>query len=81
MIAPPTFPAAASALSGLVLLLMIVILNTTWINVTDDQKTKVQSALKYVGGVFALATAANLFYQFSPDPTKRTIIQSATASV
>lgn len=75
------FPAVASALLGLVLLVMFMILNTNWINATEEQKTKVQGALKYVGGAFALATAANLFYQFSPDPTKKTVIQSATAAV
>lgn len=74
-------PAVISALSGLILILLLVAIQTTWFNVTADQKTKAQKALKYVAGVFALATAVNLFYQFSPDPTKKTVIQSATAAV
>ncbi len=81
MISPPMFPAVVSALSGTILILMLVATQTTWVGVTDEQKTKIQGALKYVAGVFALATAMNLFYQFSPDPTKKTVIQSATAAI
>ncbi len=81
MISPPMFPAVVSALSGAILILMLVATQTTWVGVTDEQKTKIQGALKYVAGVFALATAMNLFYQFSPDPTKKTVIQSATAAI
>lgn len=75
------FPAMISALSALVLILLFVVTSTTWVNATDDQKQKAQGLMKYIGGVFALATAANLFYQFSPDPSKKTVIQSASSMV
>jgi len=74
-------PAAISAASGLVLLFLLMITTTTWITVTEEQKTKAQGAIKYVAGVFALATAANLFFQFKPDPTKKTVIQSASTAI
>jgi hypothetical protein len=74
-------PAMISALTGLFMILLLVVTSTTWINATDDQKQKAQGLIKYVGGVFALATAANLFYQFSPDPSKKTVIQSASSMV
>jgi len=81
MISPPMLPAAISAASGLVLLFLLMITTTTWITVTEEQKTKAQGAIKYVAGVFALATAANLFFQFKPDPTKKTVIQSASTAI
>ena len=81
MISPPMLPAMISALTGLFMILLLVVTSTTWINATDDQKQKAQGLIKYVGGVFALATAANLFYQFSPDPSKKTVIQSASSMV
>lgn len=74
-------PAMISALSGLLLLLLFVITSTTWIAVTEEQKAKAQGAIKYVAGVFALATAANLFFQFKPDPSKKTVIQSASTAI
>jgi hypothetical protein len=74
-------PAMISALSGLVLLLLWVVTSTTWVAATEDQKAKAQGAIKYVAGVFALATAANLFFQFKPDPSKKTVIQSASTAI
>ena len=74
-------PAMISALSGLMLLFLWVVTSTTWVAATDDQKTKAQGAIKYVAGVFALATAANLFFQFKPDPSKKTVIQSASTAI
>jgi hypothetical protein len=74
-------PAMISALSGLALLFLWVVTSTTWVSVTEEQKTKAQGAIKYVAGVFALATAANLFFQFKPDPTKKTVIQSASTAI
>lgn len=81
MISPPMLPAMISALSGLALLFLWVVTSTTWVSVTEEQKTKAQGAIKYVAGVFALATAANLFFQFKPDPTKKTVIQSASTAI
>lgn len=81
MISPPMLPAMISALSGLMLLFLWVVTSTTWVAATDDQKTKAQGAIKYVAGVFALATAANLFFQFKPDPSKKTVIQSASTAI
>lgn len=81
MISPPMLPAMISALSGLLLLLLFVITSTTWIAATEEQKAKAQGAIKYVAGVFALATAANLFFQFKPDPSKKTVIQSASTAI
>ena len=81
MISPPMLPAMISALSGLVLLLLMVITSTTWVAATEEQKAKAQGAIKYVAGVFALATAANLFFQFKPDPSKKTVIQSASTAI
>ena len=81
MIAPPMLPAAISALSGLMLFMLWVVTSTTWINVTEEQKTRAEGLIKYVAGVFALATAANLFFQFKPDATKKTVIQSASSSI
>ena len=81
MISPPMLPAMISALSGLLLLLLFVITSTTWIAATEEQKAKAQGAIKYVAGVFALATAANLFFQFKPDPSKQTVIQSASTAI
>jgi hypothetical protein len=74
-------PAMISALSGLVLLILFAVTSTTWVAATEDQKAKAQGAMKYVAGVFALATAANLFYQFSPDASKKTVIQSASTAI
>lgn len=81
MISPPMLPAMISALSGLVLLLLMMITSTTWVAATEEQKAKAQGAIKYVAGVFALATAANLFFQFKPDPSKKTVIQSASTAI
>lgn len=81
MIAPPMLPATISAASGLLLLLLWIVTSTTWIDVTEQQKAKAQGVIKYVAGVFALATAANLFFQFKPDPTKRTVVQSASSAI
>ena len=81
MIAPPMLPAALSALSGLMLFMLWVVTSTTWVNVTEEQKTRAEGMIKYVAGVFALATAANLFFQFKPDSTKRTVIQSASSAI
>ena len=81
MIAPPMLPAIIVALSGLVLLAFYIITNTTWVNATDEQKVRVQKGQKWVLGIFAIATVVNLFYQFSPDPTKKTVIQSASTLV
>jgi ABC-type xylose transport system permease subunit len=74
-------PAMISALSGLLLFLLWVVTSTTWVAATEDQKAKAQGVIKYVAGVFALATAVNLFYQFKPDPSKKTVIQSASTSI
>ena len=74
-------PAMISALSGLVLLLLWMVTSTTWVAATEDQKAKAQGAIKYAAGVFALATAVNLFYQFSPDASKKTVIQSASTAI
>lgn len=74
-------PAMISALSGLLLLVLFIITSTTWVAATEDQKAKAQGAIKYVAGVFALATAANLFFQFKPDPSKKTVIQSASTAI
>ena len=81
MISPPMLPAMISALSGLALQFLWVVTSTTWVSVTEEQKTKAQGAIKYVAGVFSLATAANLFFQFKPDPTKKTVIQSASTAI
>lgn len=81
MISPPMLPAMISALSGLLLLLLMVVTSTTWVAATEEQKAKAQGAIKYAAGVFALATAVNLFYQFSPDPSKKTVIQSASTTI
>ena len=81
MISPPMLPAMISALSGLVLLLLWMVTSTTWVAATEDQKAKAQGAIKYAAGVFALATAVNLFYQFSPDASKKTVIQSASTAI
>lgn len=81
MISPPMLPAMISALSGLMLLFLWVVTSTTWVAATEDQKAKAQGAIKYVAGVFALATAANLFFQFKPDPSKKTVIQSASTAI
>lgn len=81
MIAPPMLPAMISALSGLLLFLLWVVTSTTWVAATEDQKAKAQGVIKYVAGVFALATAVNLFFQFKPDPSKKTVIQSASTSI
>ena len=81
MIAPPMLPAALSALSGLMLFMLWVVTSTTWVNVTEEQKTRAEGMIKYVAGFFALATAANLFFQFKPDSTKRTVIQSASSAI
>ena len=81
MIAPPMLPALISAISGLTFLLLMVITSTTWVMVTEDQKAKAQGAIKYVAGVFALATAVNLFYQFTPDQSKKMVIQSASTAI
>lgn len=74
-------PAAISALSGLVLFILWAVTSTTWINVTEEQKTRAEGMIKYVAGVFALATVTNLFFQFKPDATKKTVIQSASSSI
>ena len=74
-------PAMISALAGLVLLLLMVVTSTTWVATTDEQKTKAQGAIKYVAGVFGLATAVNLFYQFSPDASKKTVVQTASTAI
>ena len=81
MISPPMLPAMISALSGLLLLLLWAVTSTTWVAATEDQKAKAQGAIKYVAGVFVLATAANLFFQFKPDPSKKTVIQSASTAI
>ena len=81
MISPPMLPAMISAMSGLVFLLLMVVTSTTWVAATEEQKTKAQGAIKYVAGVFALATAVNLFYQFSPDLSKKTVVQTASTAI
>ena len=81
MISPPMLPAIISALSGLVLFVLWAVTSTTWLSATDDQKAKATKGLPYVAGVFALATAVNLFYQFKPDPSSKTVIQSASTSI
>ena len=81
MISPPMLPAMISALSGMLLFLLWMITSTTWVAATEDQKAKAQGAIKYVAGVFALATAVNLFFQFKPDQSKKTLIQTASTSV
>ena len=74
-------PAMISALSGMLLALLWAVTSTTWVAATEDQKAKAQGAIKYVAGVFVLATAANLFFQFKPDPSKKTVIQSASTAI
>ena len=81
MISPPTLPAIISALAGLVLFMLWVVTATSWVSVTEEQKAKATKGLPYVAGVFALATAVNLFYQFKPDPSKKTVVESSSTSI
>jgi len=81
MISPPTLPAIISALAGLVLFMLWVVTATSWVSATEEQKAKATKALPYVAGVFALATAVNLFYQFKPDPSKKTVVESSSTSI
>ena len=81
MISPPMMPAIISALSGIVLFVLWAVTSTTWLSASEDQKAKAKKGLPYVAGVFALATAVNLFYQFKPDPSSKTVIQSASTSI
>ena len=74
-------PAMISAMAGLVLFMLWAVTATTWVSATDEQKAKATKALPYVAGVFALATAVNLFYQFKPDASKKTLIQSSSTSI
>lgn len=81
MISPPMMPAIISALSGLLLFVLWAVTSTTWLSASEEQKAKATKGLPYVAGVFALATAVNLFYQFKPDASKKTLIQSSSTNV
>lgn len=81
MISPPMLPAMISAISGLLLFILWAATSTTWLSVTEEQKAKATNAIKYVGGVFVVATVVNLFFQFKPDPTKKTVIQSSSTAI
>jgi len=81
MISPPMMPAIISALSGIVLFVLWAVTSTTWLSASEDQKAKAKKGLPYVAGVFVLATAVNLFYQFKPDPSSKTVIQSASTAI
>ena len=74
-------PAIISALSGLLLFVLWAVTSTTWLSASEEQKAKATKGLPYVAGVFALATAVNLFYQFKPDASKKTLIQSSSTNV
>lgn len=80
MISPPLLPAAISAASGLALFIIWVVTSTSWVAATEDQKAKAMSVVKYVAIVFGLSTTVNLFYQFKPDVSKKTFIQSASTA-
>ena len=74
-------PAAVTAISGLMLIVLWIVTSTTWVMVTEEQKTKAQGVMKYFLGVFVLATVANLYFQFKPDVSKKTLIESASTTV
>lgn len=81
MIAPPVAPAYLSLITGIILILFSILLYKDWITVTEEQKTQIRGVYQWVAGVFALATAANLYFQLKPDSVKRTLVQSASSTV
>lgn len=74
-------PAIISAVSGMILFMLWVVTATSWPSATEEQKAKATKVLPYVAGVFVLATAVNLFYQFKPDPSKKTVVESSSTAI